>query len=385
MELLLLEPQLESPAGHYNRYVRVFAGEAARRGFRLSVASSRTIKPRFKATLEELGVRVLPAFEQMPYRMKVNATQRDIFSRWIADQALASLRQCPGAHPVWLSGTAALLGGACLFAEELREPFLFQMLDCALDWPMGRHTAPQPLREAVERAMGSGLRLYAQSAFIADHLSNEVGAPVGVFPAILDLQPLKDRPLRARPVVGMINMMRASKEFAPALSELMAHGDSISLLLHTGAGTTIEAIHTLKERIDGLAQHYRLKRHEVRIVAGVLPAAEYVEMWQGLDCTILPYNPARYLRQGSGVLFESLADAIIPIAPLGTSMAATMLEHGVGLTYDIEKQGSLHDAISMMLENFETMSQRLRAFAPVYREANSPTKVVDTVLNVGIR
>ena len=66
-------------------------------------------------------------------------------------------------------------------------------------------------------------------------------------------------------------------------------------------------------------------------------------------------------------------------------MAATMLEHGVGLTYDIEKQGSLHDAISMMLENFETMSQRLRAFAPVYREANSPTKVVDTVLNVGIR
>ena len=39
----------------------------------------------------------------------------------------------------------------------------------------------------------------------------------------------------------------------------------------------------------------------------------------------------------------------------------------------------------MMLENFETMSQRLRAFAPVYREANSPTKVVDTVLNVGIR
>ena len=147
----------------------------------------------------------------------------------------------------------------------------------------------------------------------------------------------------------------------------------------------MEAVHALKERIDGLARHYRLKRHEVKIVAGVLPAREYVEMWQGFDCTIMPYNPVRYSRQGSGVLFESLADAIIPIAPLGTSMAATMLEHGVGLTYDIKKQDSLRDAISMMLENFDTMSQRLRAFAPAYREANSPKKVIDTVLSVGIR
>lgn len=383
MEFLLLEPHLVSSAGHYNRYVRVFAGEAKRRGFSLSVASSREILPRFKTMLEELGVRVLPMFDPTPYRMVHDATRRDMVSRQIADAALASLRACPGAHPVWLSGTGALLGGACLFAEEIQRPFLFQMLDFAEDWPVGTLTAPAPLREAVGQAVGSGLRLYAQSAQIANHLRNEIDAPVGVFPAILDLKPLKHRPRRARPVVGITNMLRTSKEVGPALSALMAHGDSITLVLHTGQGTTIEAVQALKLRIDGLARHYRLKREDVRIIPGVLPSHEYSEMWQSIDCTVMPYNPLRYLRQGSGMLFESLADAIIPIAPLGTSMATTMLELGMGLTYDPEEHGSLHGTISTMLQNLETMTERLRAFAPIYREANSPAKVMDTVLLVG--
>ncbi len=382
MELLLLEPHLASPAGHYNRYVRVFAGEAACRGFRISVASSRAILPRFKVTLEELGVRVLPAFDDVPYRMERDAEQRDAISRWIADEALAVIRGCNGAQPVWLSGTTAELGGACLVAEDIGQPLLFQLLSFAESWPMGHAAAPQALREAVGRAIGCGLRLHAQSPLIAEHLSNQIEAPVSVFPAILDLHPLKDRPPRARPVIGLVNMMRHGKEFGPALSELMVHGDDVSLLLHTGESATMDAVYALKRRIDGLAQHYRLKRPEVNIVAGALPAREYVEMWQGLDATVMPYDPARYIRQGSGVLFESLADAIIPIAPLGTSMAATMHEFGMGLTYDIDKQGSLRAAVSVMLENFEAMYRRHRAFAPVYREANSPSRVFDTVLGV---
>ena len=314
--------------------------------------------------------------------MEQDATQRDVISRWIADEALAVIRDCNGAQPVWLSGTAAELGGACLVAEDIGQPLLFQLLSFAESWPMGKSTAPQPLRDAVGRAMGFGLRLYAQSPLIAEHLSNQIDAPVGVFPAILELHPLKDRPPRARPVVGLVNMMRHGKEFGPALSELMVHGDDLSLLLHTGESATVDAVYALKRRIDGLAQHYRLKRPEVKIVAGALPAREYVEMWQGLDCTVMPYDPARYMRQGSGVLFESLADAIIPIAPLGTSMAATMQEFGMGLTYDIDKRGSLRDAASVMLKDFEDMCRRHRAFAPVYREANSPRRVMDTVLSV---
>jgi hypothetical protein len=163
----------------------------------------------------------------------------------------------------------------------------------------------------------------------------------------------------------------------------MAHGDTITLLLHTGQGTTIEAVQALKQRIDGLARHYRLKREEVRIIPGVLPDHEYTEMWHSIDCTVMPYSPSRYLRQGSGMLFESLADAIIPIAPLGTSMATTMLEIGMGLTYDPEQHGSLRGAISTMLNTMDAMTERLRAFVPVYREANSPEKVMDTVLSVG--
>lgn len=283
---------------------------------------------------------------------------------------------------MWLSGTGALLGGACLFTCEARRPVLFQMLDFAEDWPMGEFTAPRPLRAAVAEAVGCGLRLEAQSPLIAFHLARELGAPVGVFPAILDLLPLKPRPRRARPVVGFTNMLRSSKDIGSALRALLAHGDRLSLLLHTGQNTTVEAVRAIEQQIAALTRHYRLKQPEVRIVAGVLSAGDYAEMWQGIDCTIMPYDPGRYARQGSGMLFEALADAIIPIAPRGTSMAASMQELELGFTYDGLQPGGLSGALAAMLENFDAMSERLRAYAPLYREANSPERVFDAALRI---
>lgn len=383
MELLLFEPRLSSAAGHYNRYVRVFAGEAARRGARISVAASSQIVPRFKAMLEDMGVTVLPVFEPMTYRMARTPAERDAISRAAANTALACHRERPQAIPAWMSGTGALLGAACIFAGAVRRPFLFQMLDFADDWPAGQLTAPADLRAAVHHAVDCGMRIEAQSPLIARHLESELGTPVGVFPTILDLQPLKERPKRSRPLVGMTNMLRKSKNNGAALSALMAHGDRISLLLHTGEGTTREAVEQLKDFTDELGRHYGLRHQQVQIVAGVLPPQAYAEMWQSLDCVVIPYDRTRYLRQGSGMLFEALADAIIPIAPLGTSMAATMTELGMGITYDDDDRMGLHGAIATMLRDFDSLSDRLRGFAPVYREANAPARIMDAMLGAG--
>lgn len=380
MELLLFEPYLANVGGHYNRYVRVLAGEAARQGFGLTVAVSRHIMPGLRAMLEERGARILPVFDPPPYRMKDDATAQDRVSREVADVALACLRRRPGARPVWLSGNGALLGAACVFAAATRQPFMFQMLDFANNWPAGELTAPASLRAAVAEAVACGMRISVQSASIARHLAREIGVPVGVFPAILDLKMLNVRPRRPRPVIGITNMLRVAKNGSAALPGLLAHGDRISLVLHTGEGTTVEAVHALKARVDALARHYRLRHEQVKIVAGMLPSRAYLEMWQGLDATLMPYDPARYVRQGSGVLFESLADAIVPIAPLGTSMATTLHELGLGLTYDPDAPGSLQDAIGRLLENFDSLTERQRAFAPLYREANAPAKVVDALM-----
>lgn len=380
MELLVFEPHLEHAAGHYNRYIRVLAGEAARQGFRLTVASSSEIQPGLKAMLEAHDVEILPVFDPTPFRLQADAGRRDGISRQLAGTALECLARRPWARTAWLSGTGALLGAACLFATTARQPFVFQLLDFAKDWPPGDLTAPEPLREAVAEATACGMRLRVQSSSIAQQLQREIGTPIGVFPAILDLHPLKQRPRRPRPVIGMTNMFRNSKDGSAALSALMAHGDQISLVLHTGQDTTVEAVNTLKARVDALARHHRLRHEQVKIVAGVLPPEQYLEMWQSLDAALMPYDPARYVRQGSGVLFESLADAIIPIVPLGTSMAASLTELDLGLTYDPAAHGSLQGAIGRLLSDFERLAERQRAYAPLYREANAPAKVVAALM-----
>jgi hypothetical protein len=358
----------------------VLAGEAARQGFSLTVAVSRHIMPGLRSLLEERGARILPVFAPPPFQLVANAAHQDRISRLVADVALACLASRPGARPAWLSGNATLLGAACMFATAARQPFVFQMLDFATNWPVGELTAPAPLREAVADAVACGMRIFVQSSSIARHLESEIGTPVGVFPAILDFVPLMQRPRRARPVIGITNMLRNSKNGSATLPGLMAHGDRISLVLHTGQDTTVAAVEALKARVDALARHYRLKNEQVKIVAGILPTREYRNMWHGLDATLMPYDPARYLRQGSGVLFESLADAIIPIAPLGTSMAATLAELGLGLSYDSQVQGSLQQTIASLLDDFDRLAEKQRAFAPLYREANAPAKVVDALL-----
>ncbi|MFO1130640.1 MAG: hypothetical protein U1E16_01290 [Hyphomicrobiales bacterium] len=380
MELLLFEPHLEHAAGHYNRYIRVLAGEAARQGFRLTVATSSIIQPGLKAMLEARDVEILPVFDPTPFRLHADAARRAGISRQLCGVALDCLARRPLARTAWLSGTGALLDAACLFATTTRQPFVFQMLDFANDWPSGELTAPEPLREAVARATACGMRIRVQSNSIAQQLQREIGTPIGVFPAILDLHPLKQRPRRPRPVIGMTNMFRNAKDGSGALPALMAHGDRIALVLHTGQDTTVEAVNTLKARVDALARHHRLKHEQVQIVAGVLPPEQYLAMWQGLDATLMPYDPTRYVRQGSGVLFESLADAIIPIVPLGTSMAASLTELDLGLTYDPAAHGSLQGAIGRLLSDFERLAARQRAFAPLYREANAPAKVVAALM-----
>lgn len=383
MDILLFEPQLASFAGHYNRYVRVLAAEAARRGLQLGVATSRHIQADVQTMLKGYGACVLPVFEAMPYRMLPDTAARDSLSRQVADAALSCLKDHPLAHPAWLSGTGALLGAACQFADAARRRVVFQMLDFARDWPAGAMSAPAPLRQAVARAQDFGMQIFAQSACVARHLQGEIGVPVNLFPAILDLHPLQPRRRRARPVMGLTNMMRGGKNLAQALDAMLSHGDDLSILLHTGQGTTDEKLQQLTAYVYNLVRLHRLQKPQVKIIPGILSAADYVKMWQTLDCTLLPYDRTRYVRQGSGILFESIADAIIPIVPKGTAMATTLATYGVGLSYDADAPRSLHRAVDHTLENFDNLADRSHAVAPIFRDRNAPAKIVDIIMGEG--
>jgi hypothetical protein len=380
MNLLLFEPDLVSAAGHYNRYVRVLAAEAARCGVKLSVACNAGIMPGMRETMERLGVEIIPAFPRHPYNMLHDPALRTEVSRILAKAALSCFAERSQAKVAWLSGTGALFGAACMFAKEAKVPFVLQMIDFARDWPKGRLTAPTDIRELAASAVDNAMRVYVQSPLIAKCFEDEVGIPARTFPAILDLKPLGKREYKGRPVIGIMNMMRRSKQPWRAIEALVAHADSLSIVLHMGQGTTGTDLGRVKRDLNVFIQRYGVKVPLIKIATGILKGDAYNALWQQLDCAVMPYWAEQYSRQGSGMLFESLADGIIPIAPSATSMADLMKQESVGVAYDSCDPQALQGAIGTLVSDFPSLATQSRARAGAYREANSPSKVMSLVM-----
>jgi Glycosyl transferase family 2 len=62
----------------------------------------------------------------------------------------------------WLSGIPSLVEAAARFAEEVRLPIPFQMIDFAEDWNGGPTSAPLIVRRSMTRGVSAGMRLYAR-------------------------------------------------------------------------------------------------------------------------------------------------------------------------------------------------------------------------------
>ena len=197
-----------------------------------------------------------------------------------------------------------------------------------------------------------------------------------------------------------MNLLTGAKNPVFAIDALAAQGDRISTTLHMGQSTksgfravlanvkymarTIGLRNTMIQRTDimtasALTHYFRhalrkngCRRADFEIVPGAVSPDEYTAIFRRLDCAILPYSVSWYARKGSGVMFESLAEGIIPIAPLGTSMAALMQDAGVGVVYSAGDPEDFRNAIATMVEQFEHLSRASQTYAPIYRASNSP-------------
>ncbi|MEO8669578.1 MAG: hypothetical protein ABI399_13740, partial [Bauldia sp.] len=110
---------------------------------------------------------------------------------------------------------------------------------------------------------------------------------------------------------------------------------------------------------------------------GALEPNTYNEIWSSLDAVMLSYNVDKYSRCGSGMFFEALSDAIVPIVPDNTSMAAVAREAQVGIVYDAGDPAGLTNATKGLIDDLDRLASASREFAPVWREKNTPSRVLD--------
>lgn len=367
MSILLIDPHFRSFSGHYNRYARVVASEAAKHGLTVQVAASQEIDPEARSLLRQGGIDVAPVFPRVGYRLSLNRALQMHTTGVILECALRHLDRNRSDTVAWLSGIPSLVEAAALFARETRLSVPFQFLDFARDWVGRPKGAPLIIKRSLRRGADAGMKLYAQTPYLASIASEECEIDFRPFPAILDYGKLPDMANRRdKPRVGLMNMMMRHKSIGDVARALSVVSKEVSIVLHTG-NTDRPETRADVDQIAGLGA----EMHE-----GSLPPAEYNRVWSTLDATILSYDTVKYQRQCSGMMFESLSDGIVPIVPDHTSMAATARDAGIGIVYDADDPSALERALRRLVDEWQSLREAAREFAPIWRQANSPERVL---------
>ena len=265
-----------------------------------------------------------------------------------------------------------MLLAASLFAERAELSFPFQMIDFAGDWQPGTMTAPPFVKDVLGRSVQNGVRLFGQTEALAAIATKETGHAFAPFPPVLEFKPFEPRKKAERPKVGLINIVRQFKDFESVLLAMAKHADQFTYVIHTGAQGSAEATQDILAELQSLAAEAGMRNIKVQTYFGALAADEFNEIWASLDAIILPYDVEKYSRQGSGMFFESLSDSIIPVVPSETSMAEMAQSFGVGIVYDDKDSDAPNLALAKLALDFNQLADHSRAFAPVWRKANSP-------------
>lgn len=115
---------------------------------------------------------------------------------------------------------------------------------------------------------------------------------------------------------------------------------------------------------------------KVKLLEAPLTAQDYYALLKSADLVVLPYDPQNYQRT-SGVLTEALAAGKPVVVPAGSWLAAQVAENR-GRIY--ENPDQLAGAVRSALENLPALTQGARAYAPLWRQRQSPDRLIQILL-----
>lgn len=121
----------------------------------------------------------------------------------------------------------------------------------------------------------------------------------------------------------------------------------------------------------------------VRVLEGSLDSPRFYEEFLACDAVLLPYDAARYRARNSGVFADAVAAGISVIVTRGTWMHEQLDQgFGAGLTIPEGDAPAFANAIVEMAQRRDEMANKARTSAANWRELHDPVSFVGALANL---
>ena len=355
--LLVIEPNLRDPSGHYAEFVRAVGSRIS--GAELEIFAH----PDADAMMAGMaGVRVSNSSPRVGEPL---AEWRKIY-RSIAGRSNFLLLTADGRHAAAASIFAQLTG-----KEPSGANFFF-------------HRAPTTSRDKLlyplTRKARECCRAITSTRQIADILK-ELGwkrVEYVPYPALgAESQP-KPVPFSHLLMAGAARLNKGLDLVAELSVQWAAQGRSVPLFVQTSRKHANRHGKREESYVNMLlSSGYK----GLRCDAAAPGRAEYLRRFHGA-IVLAPYTLEQFATQVSGVILDGLLHGAPAVATKGTWPAIQVERFGAGVTIADRTSGALADAIDMILNNWDHYSQRACEAAQVLAEEHDPIHLVK-MLGIG--
>ena len=401
MALVILDPNLEGPAGHHLAYDLAIAREARARGEAVTIVANR----RFPGTEAE-GVRVLPHFTATTYAVEHQDPVTGAADDWRhfndllqADLALLPRGETPPDAAVLVptvteNHLAGFVGWMKSFDPIEAPLFLIHLMfpsGVTVD-AGGAMVVEDPLRalfyrlaERAAREAGPEVHLFASGGQHAAEFGALFGRAVPPHPLPIRPEPSPARQAPARRALVFAGDARIDKGVAllPALIPRLAaaHPDWTFVAHVNGAAAWGEA-KAAAEAVAALAG----TRPNVEVAAGRLSPEDYLALARGVDVALFPYDPALCRRKSSGVLWEAVSLGTPVVVPEGTWLENEARHWGAGHVASAgHDAAAIAEAFAAALPRIDALAAQSAEAGKRYRAANGAAALIDQVAALWVR
>jgi len=385
--LLLLDPELGNPGGHYESYAETLRRACISLGIGFSAlggqaSATPAFDPINTAWLPRgVGGALVNPFVggwRMHRQLRTHATA-GLSPRTLVLAATANHRHY-AALGRWLDGMDEQV------APQLAVLLRFPEYDSRRGrWYPTAHLTRRGLARLEKTARRRQVRLIADSEGLAAEYRQLTSLPITALPIP---HMLSEHTSRARtgslPRIGYFGEARREKGFDVLVEaiDILAksdHGIAFELVVQSYVRTGFE-----EQGCTAACARLDQKRFaNVRVLKGSLDARRFYEEFLACDAVLMPYDAERYRTRNSGVFADAVAAGIAVIVTRGTWMQQQMDRRcGAGLAVPEGDAAALAGAIVEMARHHDEMTKNAQTAAAQWREEHDPVRFVASLANL---
>ena len=385
--LCYIDAAIHDNSGHHANACRQFVDEFRRRSFVVHAYGNRNQDSRFSREQQ-----VQPLFRHDPY---IRTRGEGNFSYFVERTSFSY-----DLNSVWSRGPydvmffhsalAAQFAAVALWLRQF-QPNEAPFVAIGFDAPSGQNVNnryhyyyPPFYRKAGKLFMSCYLGrtlIYTFDSAITDDYAELLNLPIQTMPAIhagLREPRLRERDTDGFITVAFLGYQRTEKGYhlIPEIArQLLGSPFPVKLLIHNSSAVDCP-----------VSQQLRALSSENPRVAFVERQGDQLH-WQDLldrsDLIVLPYEPTRYRRSGSGVATEAVSDGIPMVVPPGSTMERLAITYqGCATTFSSWECHAVTRAIERAVANFEMLAKQAEAGAVDWRRNNGVGLFVDRFLKI---